>query len=195
MRKLSLNLLLCASLAGSSSFAANLVVDPDFSNGLRSWVANDRIQYGWTSAVPQHAVTSGCVGSACVDQGQLATANYLYQNLRTEAGSTYDLSLDFGTGYGDPSELKVLWDGNVVLDLVNAPAGMNHYSLTNLVATSGVTSLMFLGRQDPWFMTLTNIDVEPACAVAPEPASLGFICGAIGLAGIARSRSRRKSRA
>lgn len=194
MRNISLNLLFWASLAASSSFGANLVTNPDFSSGqLNPWVNNNQVENGWVPT-PEHTVTNGCVGSACVDQTHLATASYLYQNLATTAGNTYNLSFDFGSGSGTPSELKVLWGGNVVLDLFNAPTAIAQYNVSNLAASSSSTQLMFLARQDPGFLALTNIDVERA-SVAPEPASVGLICGGIGLVGLMkRFRSKRSAR-
>lgn len=194
IKAFSLKLLLCASLATGSSFAANLVANPDFSNGLNSWVANTNVAYEWTANGGSHFASTGCVGSDCVNEHRPATENYLYQVLATQAGGNYDLSFDYGSGGGAPSELKVLWDGTVVLDLVNANSGLTQYSVTNLTANSSATQLTFLGRQDPSFLSLTNVDVEPAYAAAPEPASLGLICGGLGLAGIAKLRGRRKSR-
>jgi hypothetical protein len=191
MRNLSLNLVLGAFLAASSSFGANLVSNPDFATGqLNPWVNNGQVEFGWV-ATADHTASNGCVGIDCVDETHLATASYLYQTLATTSGETYHLSFDFGSGNGTPSELKVLWSGNVVLDLVNAPSDLMQYSVSDLVATSDSTQLMFLARQDPGFLALTNIDVEGA-SVAPEPATLGLICGGIGLIGLAnRFRNRR----
>jgi hypothetical protein len=166
----------------SSSFGANLVSNPDFATGqLNPWINNNQVEYGWT-ATPEHTATNGCIGNACVDETHLATASYLYQNLATNAGDSYHLSFDFGSGEGTPSELKVVWGGNVVLDLVDAPAAMTRYSVSNLFASSNATQLMFLARQDPGFLALTSVNVDCA-SVAPEPASIGLICGGIGLVG------------
>lgn len=195
IKTFSLKLLLCASLATGSSFAANLVTNSDFSDGLNSWVSNTHVGYAWTANSDAHYASTGCVGSDCVNQNRPATENYLYQVLNTQAGGSYNLSFDYASGDGTPSELKVLWDGSVVLDLTNANTYPTQYSVANLTANSGRTQLTFLGRQDPSFLFLTNVDVEPTCAAAPEPASLGLIFGGLGLAGVAKLRSRRKSRA
>jgi hypothetical protein len=87
-----------------------------------------------------------------------------------------------------------LWGSDVILDLVNAPNAMTGYSVSNLVAGSASTRLMFLGRQDPSYLALTNVDVEQSSA-APEPASIGLIAGGIGLVGfLKRMRSTRDAR-
>src|SRR3954471_21969473 len=171
MRNKTLNLVFWASLAASSSFGANLVSNADFSTGqFDSWVHNNQVENGWVPT-PEHTATNGCVSSACVDHTNLASASYLYQNLATSAGDTYNLSFDFGSGTGTPSELKVLWGDNVVLDLLDAPTGMMKYNVSDLVASSDSTRLMFLARQDPGYLALTNVNVEQACA-APEPGTV-----------------------
>jgi hypothetical protein len=184
MRKSTLNLLFAAALAATSSFGANIVANGDFSNDhLGPWVSNTHVGYGWSST-GSNTVTTGCVGSSCVNNAQLTAANYLYQDLATVTGANYTLSFDFASGSGTPSELKILWGNNVVLDLVNAAATMTGYSVSNLIATSGSSRLTFLGRQDPGYLALTNVDVERSSA--PEPASIGMICGGIGLVGFVK---------
>lgn len=194
MRNLTLNLLFAASLAVGSSFGANIVSNGDFSTGqFGPWTHNTGVGYAWTVNSSATAST-GCVGAACVDQNQLTTANYLYQDLATTPGGTYDLSFNYASGGGTPSDLKVLWGSDVILDLENAPNAMMGYSVSNLIASSVSTRLMFLGRQDPSFLALTNVDVERSSA-APEPASVGLIAGGIGLVGfLKRMRNARQAR-
>ncbi len=194
MRNITLNLLFMASFAAATSFGANIVSNPDFSTGqLNPWVNNSQVDYGWV-ATPEHTATNGCVSSACVDQNHLGTASYLYQYLATTPGGSYNLSFDYGSGNGTPSELKVLWGNHVVLDLINAPNALMQYSVSNLIASSNSTQLMFLGRQDPGFLALTNVDVERSSA-APEPASIGLIAGGVGLVGLLkRMKTARQAR-
>lgn len=188
MKLLSLKTLLIASLAMTPSFAANIVLNPSFNTGnLNHWVNNTSVAYEWEPSVPG-SVNSGCIGEACVDQNNLATANYLYQNLNTPAGTTYQLSFDYAAD-GAPSELKVLWGGNVVLDLVNGASDVTQYVVSNLYASSDTTRLMFLSRQDPGFDYLTNINVD--ASVAPEPGVTGLLLGGLGVIGAMRFRRKK----
>lgn len=170
--------------------SANIVVNPGFETGdFTGWTANPSSSFPWavTSGNPHsgtYDASTGCVGAQCVDQTNLSTAAYLYQNLVTAPGSTYSLSFYF-EGAGTPEELKVLWGGNVVLDLCpgasNSCTDINNtayqqYSVSGLVATSASTQLMFLARQDPGFDHLDDVDVElGSSTAAPEPASLALL--------------------
>src|ERR1044071_3570620 len=105
MRKLTLKTLILATVAMTSSFAANLVSNPDFQSGtLSPWTNNPQVEYPWEVIAPGSART-GCVGEPCVDQTALASASYLYQDLATQQGSTYQLTFDYSTG-GHPSQFK-----------------------------------------------------------------------------------------
>jgi hypothetical protein len=96
--------------------------------------------------------------------------------------------------------LKVLWGGSVVDDLVDGAIVQNNgttetqYTVLGLTASSTTTRLMFLGRQDPSFDGLDDVDVELAGTAAPtgapEPITLS-IFGA-GLAGAVAMYRRRK---
>ena len=42
-----------------------------------------------------YAVSTGCIGAACTDQTNMATAQFLSQDLATTAGGVYSLTFDF----------------------------------------------------------------------------------------------------
>lgn len=69
-------------------------------------------------------------------------------------------------------------------------------TVSNLTTSSGATTLTFVGRQDPGWDALDNVDVEQNRAggtSVPEPATLALF-GA-GLAGLGVFRRRRKAEA
>jgi hypothetical protein len=109
----------------------------------------------------------------------------LSQTLATAAGQTYTLTFEFMTqGNGTPNELDVLWNGTSVLDL--GPGGTlgpissyTLYTVSNLSATSSSSTLTFLGRQDPAYDALDNVDVEPnQTSSIPEPSTWLLVGGA-----------------
>jgi hypothetical protein len=110
----------------------------------------------------------------------------LSQTLATAAGQTYTLTFEFSTrGSGAPNELDVLWNGTSVLDL--GPSGTlgvissyTLYTVSSLSATSSSSTLTFLGRQDPGYDALDNVDVElTGTGGTPEPSTWLLMGGAL----------------
>lgn len=176
------------AFASTPSFA-NLVLNGDFETGnLTDWTNNPNSSDPWTvtdgsPVIGTFSASTGCVGAQCTDETNLPTASYLFQNLATVAGTDYTLTFEFTPDNGTPNELKVLWGGAVVDDLVNVPdTGFVDYIVANLVATSGSTQLEFLGRQDPGFDRLDSVDVEAAGTVVPEASTWAMML--IGFGGL-----------
>ena len=177
LRLLQLTVLLsCAAIPAAAS---NIVTNPGFESGLTGWTASP----DWGSG--NFAVHSGlleayteCVGAPCIT----VPTSFLYQDLPTVAGDTYDLSFWYRfqgpRSPVGPNELLTLAGGVEVSDLVNQPNNQGVYQqvFTTFVASSSTTRLQFDGRNDPSFLILDDVCVDVAggaCAPAPEPAT-GF---------------------
>jgi hypothetical protein len=146
----------------------------------------------WYTNGPPNAIT-GCIGSSCISPGP--NQNYLYQDIATTVGDSYTLSFEAeisGVSEFSGYELQALFGGNLVEDITTYNNAYVTYTISGLVATSTSTELEFLGRDDPSFLNLTDVDVEdngPAPAATPEPGALLLTgTGLLSLAGIVRRR-------
>jgi hypothetical protein len=128
----------------------------------------------------QFYAETACNGAGCITPDPNPVGSWLYQDLTTTSGQTYNLSFWYFPNIGTVSQLEVRWGGNIVLNLLNLPGGEVYglFTVGGLVATDTATRLEFLGRQDSSFVGLDDVRVDApggACASAstvPEPTSL-----------------------
>ncbi|MCS0582871.1 PEP-CTERM sorting domain-containing protein [Massilia pinisoli] len=168
------------SLASAVAAAgSNLVTNGDFENWSAGWTTNGMEFY--SSPGIGHAgdlvILTGCRGENCTST--LGSGAYFRQEIDTEVGSSYDLSLWLSENATGTSELSVFWNGALVRDIVN-PAndttrtGMVQFTFSGLVAASSRTALEIHGRQDPRFMFFDDISVTKTESV-PEPSSVTIV--------------------
>jgi hypothetical protein len=179
-------LALVACFWASPASASNIVLNPGFETGsFAPWVASTTSGFAWgvSTGAPHTGndfAQTGCVGSQCISPDPDPAGAWLYQDLTTTNGQSYNLSFWYFPGSGSPNQLQVRWGGGVVLDLVNSGTGTtyNLYTVSGLVALGSSMRLEFLGRQDPAFNGLDDVCVDTpggSCASAaavPEPTSL-----------------------
>jgi hypothetical protein len=175
----------------STASAANVVQNPGFETGdFTSWTVNTASNHPWSvdgggAFAGTYYASTGCVGAQCIT-GTATQQASLSQTLATTAGQTYTLTFEFSTqGNNIANELDVLWNGTSVLDL--GPGGTlgvipsyTLYTVSNLSATSSSSTLTFLGRQDPGYDALDNVDVElSGTGGVPEPSTWLLMGGAL----------------
>ena len=116
---------------------------------------------------------------------------WLYQDLVTVPGTQYTLSFWWASA-GPVNELELLFAPTVADNLINVDSGpyIQYSNTVTLTATSTTTRVEFIGRQDPSFNSLDDIDFESASTtVKPEPSAYVLIGSGLALLAGWRRRS------
>lgn len=114
--------------------------------------------------------------------------DYIYQNLATTPGATYDVNFWLDASESVTGQFVANWNGANILNVPgDIPGGYMEYSFVE-TATGGSTQLEFGGNTPPSFYYLDDVSVVPSSPTStPEPSSI-FLLGAglMGLAGLKR---------
>jgi len=177
--------------------AASILANGGFeTGGFTAWT-----QSGWfiDTLNPNSGVydaSTGCSGVSCTTVGDSNSA-YIYQDVATTVGTTYNLSFFYDAGqlptFG--SELLVLWGDptapslSTVVDFVNVNTFGAYAEYTGTVtATSEMSQLEFLGRQDLDFYSLDDVSLTAPVPSVPEPVSLLLVLTGAVLVGASKCR-------
>jgi hypothetical protein len=164
--------------------ASSILVNGGFETGdLTGWTES-----GWfiDTLNPNSGVydaSTGCSGASCTTIGDPNSA-YLYQDVATIPGATYDLSFFYDSGqlptFG--SELLVLWGDptapslSTVVDFVDVGTSGSYAEYSGTVAaTATISQLEFLGRQDLDFYSVDDVSLAAPVSGVPEPGSLSLL--------------------
>lgn len=179
MRILRTAALTAALLLSSTTFAAtNLLSNGDFETGDLT---------GWSHSEPAlklyHGVdldfVSGRPGYAFYDStlGKLGT---LSQSVATLAGATYTLEFDLQRleVYGPTdNQLQISFAGHTVLNETNVTNGWQHFTFTNLKASSVNSLFSFSNRNENDYTQLDNVSV--IMTAVPEPSIALMMLGGL----------------
>lgn len=98
-----------------------------------------------------------------------STFDSISQTFSTLAGSSYTLTFYYEVGFTPQpanNEFRVFFDNVLVYDNVNANAGFGTFTFSNLMPTTGTTTLLIQARNAPSFDFLDDVSVTGA---VPEP--------------------------
>jgi hypothetical protein len=190
-------LLFTLALGALSCKGTTAYTNGDFETGdFNGWTANNWFIDTTNPQSGSFDAATGCVGSPWTDTTNVLQVGgfllpspvsaYILQDVPTIIGRTYTLSFYYDSGQfpQSGSELLVQWGDptstrlSTVVDLVNIDTGGGYlqYSGT-VIATSLLSRLEFLGRQDIDFYFVDNVTLDMG---APEPGSLSLlVCGLI----------------
>lgn len=134
-------------------------------------------------------------GSYGVYAGPENAPGILSQSFSAPAGEALTVSFFLSSSSGTTNRLQVIWNGTVIADRADIPAGL--YTEYSYAVSSAGSNTLGLGLLNPSsFFSLDDVSVAAATSVAPvaapEPATLALLGTAV--AGLSVLRRRRRGR-
>ena len=197
-------------LAIAAPAGAQIVTNGGFEDPVASTAITPTfVVPGWTASSGNfEIITTGLwqphSGSQSIDLNGTSVGT-IFQDLATAVGSTYQLSFWYAGNPGTTNDktFNVLWGGNTVdaFTFVQAGNTTSNMGWTNyvsgpLAATSATTRLTFQSTTTGTPVSGSALDDVSVTllqsSTVPEPSTYAlFATGLLGLAGVARRRSRR----
>ncbi len=176
----------------TSESHANLVTNGSFESGLDGWSASR-----FFDVMGFYGTTDG--NSALEFAFGDATGSHITQELSTEIGATYLISLDWKATHPGFQSMAIKVDGITLLDISGGYVGVyntdlpfTHFDVA-FIAISQVTNFGFFDTSPSSFQKDQIIDNVLITAVVPEPSTFAFLSlGMIGLFIRKRRRSMEK---
>jgi len=152
-------------IATARPTSANLIVNGDFETGtFAGWTTTPApvgSDFGVGPVPPAHDTLGAFFGATGADFDSIS------QTFVTTPGATYHLTFFYEIvepGSPPNNGFRVLFNGVVIFENLNAISGFSPFSFPNLVATGSTTTLEFQGRNVLGFDYLDDVDPTPTPA-------------------------------
>ena len=168
-RFLAIGLLLLATTGPTS---ANLIVNGDFETGtFAGWTTTPApigSFFGVGPVPPPHDTLGAFFGATDVDFDSIS------QTFVTTPGAFYDLSFFYEVvepGSPPDNGMRVLFNGVLVFENLNAISGFGTFTFTHLQATGSTTTVEFQGRNVRNFDFIDDVSVTGSAGCDPQVVS------------------------
>ncbi len=189
--KLSALVLCATAFVFCNPARAELVTNGGFETGdFTGWTQTGNTGFAGVQAPGPGPTVHG--GNASAFFGPIGAVGGISQNLATTPGTLYRIDLFMLPDGGTPSAFSVTFGGITLTGLIDLPASSSFNEFTFLVTASlANTALGINFRDDPGFMFLDDVSVNPAAV--PLPAALPPFASGGALLGFLGWRRKRKA--
>ncbi|MGH8316086.1 MAG: PEP-CTERM sorting domain-containing protein [Steroidobacterales bacterium] len=158
---------LAAGISGPAH-AASVVVNGGFETGdFDGWTLSGNTDFFTGVECPgaPFALEDNCDAFF----GPVGSDGTLAQDLPTLVGQFYNISFDFASDGGTPSDFSAFWGGMPLVSLTD-PGAATQFLTFNALATAPTTTLSFNFRNDVGFLLLDSVS-----AAVPEPGTMALL--------------------
>jgi hypothetical protein len=161
--------LACVGLCLGTTARANLITNGGFEDGnFTGWTVNAGSTFVEMTGFDGYAPNSGTYFAALGNVGSIGTV--MQTPIIDTAGQNYTLTYFLASNGTSPASFSAEWDGVVLAgsQLTNPNSGSAYVQFIFTVTGTGSDTLTFNERNDPAYMALDDVSLNPAAAV-PAP--------------------------
>ena len=169
---------------------ANIVNNGSFeTSDFSGWSTGGNFQFTQVVSGSFYVYSGAEDGNFYVTMGPVGSDGTLSQTLTTNVGQHYTFSFWLNAVGDNPSHFAASWDGTALYDQRNPTTDNVWTQFSFDVVGTGSDTISFAFRDDPAYIALDNISVEPVQGGVPEPGSLFLMgSGLLGLGGVIRRK-------